>query len=119
MGAHQGGRKPLEWVDEGTRALGLRGMRDKGAMMRQVSTKKPRTPKIKRANKRCELGHSALKTVEQTRFAPEEARCVECVKIRRGEWCCRRRYDVRTRKEIETTDVYAGKGWWAHISQSI
>ena len=38
MGAHQGGRKPLEWVDEGTRALGLRGMRGKGAMMRQVST---------------------------------------------------------------------------------
>ena len=82
--------------------------------------KKPRTPKIKRANKRCELGHSALKTVEQTRFPPEEARCVECIKIRCGEWCCRCRYNVRMRKQIETTDVYAGKGRWrAHISQSI
>ena len=73
-------------------------------------TKKPRTPKIKRANKLCELGHSALKTVEQTKFAPEEVRCVECIKTRRGERYCRRRYDVRTRKQIETTDVYAGKG---------
>ena len=36
MEHHQGGLKPLEWVDEGAQVLGRCGMRDRSGMRREM-----------------------------------------------------------------------------------
>ena len=67
MGEHQGGRISLEWVpDEGARAPGQRGMRDRG--------------RIRRKGFGCEWGdQSSRRTQDDDNYWETVVRNVECV----------------------------------------
>ena len=73
--------------------------------------------KHQRPSERTLCGRSAWKT----KFAPEkgeEARYFEGIETCRGGWYFGCRYNARTRRQIEATKVYVGKGVGRHLTQS-